>query len=222
MPVAMPTSVLAPPASGRRTWPWVLGLAVLGIVGLAVAHVLLQPDPRDAVTQIRNAFEQRDVNTFEHYVDVHQVLNDGIDQMADSLASSTTSGSEAWAKTATRIGARAMAEQLKPQMLPEMEDEVREFVSAGSWQAAGDPDESGDSHLLMYFLHAALGSELVYEDCNVVSKWGDSAEVDVHVKSPLNNQPLTVKLKMQMDNGHWRVQAISQLPELLNQMVSTS
>ncbi len=199
-----------------------LGLAVLAIAVFAVAHVLLQPDPRDTVTQIRNAFEQRDVNRFEQYVDVHGVLDDGIDQMADSLASSTTSDSEPWAKAATRIGARAMAEQLKPQMLPEMEDEVREFVSAGSWQAADDPDKSGDSHLLMYFLHSALGTELVYEDCKVVSKWGDSAEVDVHVKSPLKNEPLTVKLKMQMDNGHWRVQAISQLPELLNQMVSTS
>lgn len=220
MPVAMP--MLAPPASGRRLWPWVLGLAVLAIAVFAVAHVLLQPDPRDTVTQIRNAFEQRDVNSFEQYVNVHAVLDDGIDQMADSLASSTTSDSEAWAKAAAKVGARTMAEQLKPQMLPEMEDEVREFVSAGSWRAAGDPDQSGDSHLLMYFLHSALGSELVYEDCNVVSKWGDSAEVDVHVKSPLKNEPLTVKLKMQMDNGHWRVVAISQLPELLNQMVSTS
>lgn len=224
----MPTIPALPPplpvasAGKRPLWPWLVAAAVLVIVILATAHVLLQPDPRDSVTQIRNAFEQRNVTVFEQYVNVHEVVSDGVDQIADAMASSGTSDSEAWARAAAKFGARAMAEQLKPQLLPQMEDEVRDFVSGGSWRAPDDPDPSGDSHLLMYYLHSALGTELSYQDCNVASKFGDSADVDVRVKSPLKDETLTVRLRMQMDDGRWRVVGISHLPELLNQIVSTS
>jgi hypothetical protein len=228
-PPAPHAQVVLPPAPQRTgsSGLKIFGCLVAGFLGLILLIVIAYlswpgPKPQDAVTHIRHAFAQHDVVEFNEYVDQDNVLGDAMDQIADAIAKGATSDQNQQSQAVAGIGGRIASNLLKPQVVPQMKQEVDEFVGSSTLAPSNNQNQSQQEQIFLQILHGVLDSQLTYQDSSVVSKSGDSATLGVRVKSPLKDEPVTLTLRMRLDQNHWRVVAISHLDELLDQIASHS
>jgi hypothetical protein len=216
-----------PPPANRKPWPRTLFIAggtcvLMAVLAAVVVLFWPRPDPRESVEQIRVALLHHDLPAFEQHVELDRLLTDAIVQAASFAASEgVVTEFDAGPGTAALAGstAAALASAAAPQLIPELARLSRQLVSAGTWTAQGMAASPGDpSPVLMQFMSEALSSQLSYRGAEVLSRQGPAAQVAVSVATPLQVQPLTIRLRMEIAEGRWRVVGIDDLAGLIRQV----
>lgn len=221
-------SALAPPPGSSRT-RWLPGVAIAaGSLMLVTALVWAafqfwpRPDPRDIPEHIRLAFLSHDVAAFERHVALDRVLTDALAQAASlgmQEVAATNLNMTPAASALAASAAAATATLAAPQLVPELARLCRQLVSAGTWATQGIATTANDpSPVLMQFVSEALASQLTYRGAEVLGRQGPAVQVAVSMATPLQAQPLTIRLRMEMADEGWRVVGVEDLAGLIRQV----
>lgn len=221
--LALPQPVPEPRRRSAR--PLLAAAAALVLVAVVAGAAYLfwpRPDPRDIPEQIRIAFLSHDVAAFERHVALDRVLTDALAQAASfgirEAAVTDLNMSPAAAELAASAAAAAVT-VAAPQLVPELARLCRQLVSAGTWASQGIAATTDDpSPVLMQFMSEALASQLAYRGAEVLGRQGPAAQVAVSMATPLQAQPLTIRLRMEMADGAWRVVGVEDLAGLIRQV----
>ena len=190
-------------------------VVLVGIAASATYFYLHTPDPEVSLDQVRLAYAQQDQLSFDKYVDVEAVLGNGIDQFADYYALQHKIAHPIFFKAGISVG-----EQM---YLPQIAQSVDNFVVTGNlpdlpvW-ATDNATVSEAISDAAKVLHRVIQAQLKYQ--GVVSKTvsGADATVEVRIKSPLSTGAMTVRLQMRRVHNHWRIVAIEDVPQILQEM----
>jgi Protein of unknown function (DUF2939) len=196
-----------------------LGIAVFAVLVIAIA-VLSAPSPRSSFEKAVEAYRQGDAQAFENYVDVESVLDDWTDQAARRLTGKANGAGEALAAEGIAAGFKSL---IVPRLRGPLEDALLSGRMSGATVDVGANTSSGYiSGLLSSGVRAILNSQLSYQGVVGQETNGTEAVLDVQVSSPLMSGPMVVKVKMEKAGDHWRVIAIPEILEELNQLHATS
>jgi len=201
---------------------------VAGAVLLVLAVYLLwpRPDPLEAVTQVRQAFANRDVASFQKVVDEDAMLDDAMNQMevpiADAIQQASGSQNSPWAS----LGVSAFFALMKPEILPNLKTYVNEAVAGGAWNSPDSSQQSGNSsatssqveYMMVSFLHGVANADINYVSSEVVSRSPSSAQVVVNIRAATQSGEIPVTLDMTMSNGAWRIERIEKLTQVFSKM----
>src|SRR6185437_354736 len=113
---------VAPRARRLRTWMWVAGAAAAVALAVVLVALFSRPRPEDSLDHARAAYLQRDQVNFDKYVDVTNVLSDGVDQIAGAIMQQNNTGGLA------RLAIAAAVPALKNIYLPSTAQAVDQFI----------------------------------------------------------------------------------------------
>lgn len=201
----------------------------MGVVVLAILVYVLwpRPDPLEAVSQVRQAFANRDVATFQKVVDEDALLDDALNQMevpiADGIQQASGNQNSPWAS----LGVSAFFALMKPEIMPNLKTYMNEAVAGGVWNSPDSNQQSGNAnatssqveYFMVSFLHGIANADVNYVSGEVVSRSSGSARVIVNVRVATQPQEIPVTLDMTMNNGAWRIERIENLTQTFSKMV---
>ncbi|MGA8763354.1 MAG: hypothetical protein WB562_10860 [Candidatus Sulfotelmatobacter sp.] len=194
----------------------IVTLVVLGGIALSAAYFYLHtPDPAISLDQVRLAYAQQDQLSFDKYVDVPAVLENGIDQFADYYALQHRIAHPVFFKAGISLG--------KQMYLPQIAQSVDNFVVTGNlpelpvW-ATDNATVSEAISDAANVLHRLIQAQLTYQGVVSETVSGADAKVEVRIRSPLSTGSMTVRLQMRRVHDHWRIVAIEDVPQILQEM----
>ena len=104
---------------------------VLVIVALAgVAGYAYWTSPRYSLRQIKNAAEQKDIATFEKYVDLRAVCDSAVDRFLEQAQRDDKPGRSDGDRLGRMLGA-GLLRVLKPTMVDALQSEIRQGIAEG-------------------------------------------------------------------------------------------
>lgn len=179
------------------------------------------PKAEDAVDGARTAYLQHDQVSFDKYVDVQNVLSDGTDQMVNHWLAQNKSGAVVTA------GAGILTAYVKTNYLPAFAQSVDQWVVSGTWP---DQTQSSDSssasamaaNFVSSMLRTVAASQLTYQGVVSNSVNDATADLSVNMGTSMSSQPVIVRLRLQKDGDHWRIEAIEDLAGLMEQLNAAS
>jgi hypothetical protein len=202
---------------------------IAGIVVGAAAIVLAayffwpRPDPCETITQVRQAFTNRDVVAFRKYVDEDSAIGDAVDQLAAPLVAAIqgSQGSQNNGDSVlTNFAVQAMLAYLKPQLIRQGKVLIEEVVTAGALAPSDGQQAQGQNTqgILLSLLHVAFDSGATFSGSQVVSRAGQSAKVSVAAGIPAQQRTIAILVDMKMEQGVWRIVRIENLQQTLLQL----
>lgn len=215
----VPSVAAPPPKSHSGIWI-VLGLAIVAAIAIGI-YFLSQPRPEDSLDQARTAYLQHDQANFDKYVDVNSVLSDGVDQGVNSWLKDQNAGTFETAAT------QLLTQTVKGAYLPGISKSVDQLIVSGNLP---DDPQSGSSDAATAFvtgfiskvLRAVVSSQLSYQGVASKNVSGSDAYLDLNIRASGDLTPITIRVRMQKVDDHWRVVAIQDLAALLQQISQRS
>src|SRR5260370_12426902 len=183
--------------SGKRI-AWILGgvLLIAVIVGvLGMTGVIFGVGPKESVERAHDAYDKRDLATFDKYFDSESVLRDMLDQMPPGRSANDE-------VTQVRAHLPEIANALKRAMFdlppPDQTPEVHKLT---------DGPSDALKRAMKKTAYKGIASESrTGPDAMVGVKWGDATS-----QSPA---PETLDVKLRKSGNHWKVVAIPNLTKV--------
>ena len=196
-PPGPPPYALPPSGSGKRIG-WIVGglLLIAAIVGvLWMTGVIFGVGPKESVERAHDAYDKRDLATFDKYFDSESVLRDMLDQMPPGRSANDE-------VTQVRAHLPEIANALKRAMFdlppPEQTPEVHKLTDG--------PSEALKRAMKKTAYKGIASESRTGSDAMVGVKWGDATS-----QSP---ETVTLDFKLQKSGNHWKVVAIPNLTKV--------
>ncbi len=188
----------------------IAGCVLLTVGGWFAYQKYQQARPVYALLQIKEAYENHDLETFKKHVAVGPIVNSAIDQVMEQNIGKTASNPliEEGMKIADDLLAL-----VKPRVSETIEDQVYQAVKTGKLEL----DNSGD--LAVTSLKEAsepfLEGDYQFEDISSVERSGTNAVVTLKFSSRESIKPFLLKCKMTENNNDWQLTEILNAAELM-------
>lgn len=200
-PYYQPPGSPAPPrggGSGKRIALILGGVLVIAaiVVALWMTGVIFAVGPKESVERAHQAFEKKDLATFDKYFDSEAVLRNLLDQFeALEPANDEQKQVRAHLPEVANVMKRALFGLPPPDETPEMHkladrpgQQLKEAMSKTVFKGATSESRSGS-------------------DATVGTSWGDA--------SGRSTETITLEFKLQKAGNHWKVVAIPNLSKVV-------
>ncbi|ALD22135.1 DUF2939 domain-containing protein [Hymenobacter sp. DG25A] len=173
-------------------------LAALGIGGY-LYYKRLTGGPEYALIQAVKAAKMHDVATFEHYVDLHTLTDNLVEQMTDQrVMEAIPGGSSMLMQGALRL--------LKPQLGQVARQEIVRYIEANPDQAAARPALPVK---VLGMAGSIISPDSRFKGIKYNQRQGDEALVGLEFTQPRYDTTLVLEVKLQNQGDHWQVKQIT-------------
>lgn len=182
-------------------------LAALGIGGYLYYNRLIG-GPEYALMQAVKAAKMHDVATFEHYVDLHSVTDNLVEQLTDQRVMESIPGGESMLmQGALRL--------LKPQLGQVARQEIVRYIEANPNKATARPALPVK---VLGMAGGIISPDSRFKGIKYNQRQGDEALVGLEFTQPRYDTTLVLEVKLQNQGDHWQVKQITNGGQLAQQV----
>jgi hypothetical protein len=214
------TSSLPRPTAQRRSHTARnLTLSGAGIAVLVIAIIFLWSSgitPETSLQKAGVAYKNGDIQSFEKYVGTQDVLNDWTDQALNRWLAANHPG------TAGILLAEGIAGSVKAYAVPRLVHSAEQAVLSGGKPTLQSTGANATSSYMMGFLsngvRALVDGNLTYQGVESHTSCGSDVCLAVRIGTPVTNTSLLANIRMRRSGIHWRIVAIQDIAELMQQL----
>lgn len=188
-----------------------IGTTVVLVVGGAIGgysyyrHYQHRQSPEYAVNQIREALKNGNALKFERYVDVESYSSAVIDVLFATASSWEANQPYSGLDLLSLSLAETARDQIKSVAIRTIESTVRDIIESGTF-SPGQSGASSSSGIKLANLLAPVGLSLSeFEGVEDIRREGNLATVGLRIRNPVLDSTFIFRVKMEQDNGDWRV-----------------
>ena len=173
--------------------------------------------PKYSLWQAKKSIEQRDLASFEKYVDVEGITNSLIDQILE-ISTEETKPQDEWEQLGEAIG-KGLITILKPQLTKIVKQQLVDYVETGKFEEEKKGRESEEPQISLSELwNKAGGRKSVFRGISYVKKEGEIAYVGLAFFQEKYDTSLIMDLKMRNRGGYWQVAELSNFSEFIRKL----
>jgi len=174
---------------------------------LATAGIIFRQyttTPKYTLLQIKKAFDQHDLTSFEKYVDIEAITNSLIDQFLEkSFELNRTKDKE---KIITQSLYKGLIDILKPKLNTIAKDQIADIIETGKFETQKKKEDAKDKK--SSFSNTLGRSDKVkniFQGIEYEKKEGKICYVGLKILNEKSNTTSTIDIKMRNKGGYWQV-----------------
>lgn len=187
----------------------IAAISIVIIVVGAFGYMRWKKSPQYSLSQVKVAFENHDIVSFEKYVDIESVSTRYIDEAMVVAMEETESDDELddWASGL----AQGMMQLMKPQLVEMIEQQLKALIEEETVEI--DPEmEENESLNVLQLLDEEQQAKMEYEGVENIRKDGNIAVLTLAFQHEEHEGELLLDVKMRKLDGYWQV---AELPDAL-------
>lgn len=170
--------------------------------------------PEYSLSQVEKAIEQRDLTSFQKYVDIEGVVNSLVDQVIEfTSAQYENEAKDEWEQMGVELG-KKLVKILKPTLVEILKQQILMYIQTGKI----NNDESKGNISTLKLWDKINREKSALRGISYVKKEGKNAYVGLELFQEKYDTSLTLSLKMINKGGYWQIVEIVDLLEFLKKL----
>lgn len=187
---------------------------LVGIGGCVAYFNFYVKTPEYTLKSVQNAVETHDIEEFNKYVDVDNVVAGVTDNMLDAIIASQSNLPEE-----AKVAMNSLATMFKAPLVASLNDGLNTFVKTGSWEAAEDVKDSQGAMINSKMILDQTGlQELSYSGIDYINldKESGTAQAGIKVQQNEINQPFVFKITLEeQPDGYWKIVSVDNFADFI-------
>lgn len=190
-------------------------VAVIIVAGGSLCYVnFFLKTPEHALSAIQNAVENHDVDEFNRYVDVDNVVAGVTNNMLDGIIASQNNLPEE-----AKVAVNSIATMFKAPLVASLNSGLTNFVKTGNWQSGNTTEDSQG---------AVINSDMILEQTGLanlsfdgidyveINKENKTAEAGIKATQSEINQEFVFKVTLEEQaDGYWKVVSVDNFADFI-------
>lgn len=190
-------------------------LLVLVVIGGGLAYFnFYVKTPEYTLKVIQESIQNHDVDEFNKYVNVDNVVAGVTNNMLDGIIASQTNLPEE-----AKVAMNSLATMFKAPIVASLQEGLNNYVKTGSWQSGNTTADSQGAMINSDMIIEQAGlSDLNFEGIDYINKNEENrtAEAGIKVTQSEINQPFIFKVSLEEQaDGYWKVVSIDNFDEFI-------
>lgn len=190
-------------------------LLVLIIIGGSLAYFnFYVKTPEYTLKAIQESIQNHDIDEFNKYVDIDNVVAGVTNNILDSIIASQENLPEE-----AKVAMNSLATMFKAPLIASLQEGLNNYVKTGSWQSGNTTDDSQGAMINSDMIIEQAGlSDLNFEGIDYINKNEENrtAEAGIKVTQSEINQPFIFKVSLEEQaDGYWKVVSIDNFDEFI-------
>lgn len=190
-------------------------LLVLIIIGGSLAYFnFYVKTPEYTLKAIQESIQNHDIDEFNKYVDIDNVVAGVTNNILDSIIASQENLPEE-----AKVAMNSLATMFKAPLIASLQEGLNNYVKTGSWQSGNTTADSQGAMINSDMIIEQAGlSDLNFEGIDYINKNEENrtAEAGIKVTQSEINQPFIFKVSLEEQaDGYWKVVSIDNFDEFI-------
>lgn len=190
-------------------------LLVLIIIGGSLAYFnFYVKTPEYTLKAIQESIQNHDIDEFNKYVDIDNVVAGVTNNILDSIIASQENLPEE-----AKVAMNSLATMFKAPLIASLQEGLNNYVKTGSWQSGNTTADSQGAMINSDMIIEQAGlSDLNFEGIDYINKNEENrtAEAGIKVTQSEINQPFIFKVSLEEQaDGYWKVVSIDNVDEFI-------
>lgn len=190
-------------------------LLVLIIIGGSLAYFnFYVKTPEYTLKAIQESIQNHDIDEFNKYVDIDNVVAGVTNNILDSIIVSQENLPEE-----AKVAMNSLATMFKAPLIASLQEGLNNYVKTGSWQSGNTTADSQGAMINSDMIIEQAGlSDLNFEGIDYINKNEENrtAEAGIKVTQSEINQPFIFKVSLEEQaDGYWKVVSIDNFDEFI-------
>ena len=176
--------------------------------------------PLFAVEQLKSGIKSHDLDKVEKYADLDSVSSN----MVDDFVAQPMRGALGRHPVLGQLLVTGLVGLFKPQLADGIKDELKNFVLSGSFRKPGSEEETNDDSVSLKGISLGRMDKHLgfrkhsFRKVEYSRVEGKVAILGLDMFNATYNTDLTLEVKLQNDDGHWRLIGLTNLPEFMGKL----